>query len=112
MVVATANLGDPDAMAAIGNRFDERDLPDRSHLSPLITFTGRFRRVLSTVKGTPVLGEQTAVALFAKGVMLSELGRNEEAVAAYEEVVSRFGDDPAPALREQVARARSPRASR
>ena len=33
------------------------------------------------------------------------LGRSDDAVAAYDEVISRFGDDPAAALREQVATA-------
>jgi hypothetical protein len=40
-----------------------------------------------------------------KGATLGELDRSEEALAAYDEVVSRFGDDPAPALRELVAEA-------
>ncbi|GAA1392110.1 hypothetical protein GCM10009613_35990 [Pseudonocardia kongjuensis] len=37
------------------------------------------------------------------GVVLSKLGRPEEAVAVYRQVVDRNGDDPAPAMREQVA---------
>ena len=42
------------------------------------------------------MGDHDAGALFAEGVMLGKLGLSEEAVAAYHEVVSRFGDDPAP----------------
>lgn len=35
--------------------------------------------------------------------MLRELGRPEDGVAAYDQVLDRFSDDPAPALREKVA---------
>ena len=51
----------------------------------------------------PRLQEQSAVALFNKGVRSGELGRLEEAVAAYDQVLARCGDDPAPGLREQAA---------
>ena len=43
--------------------------------------------------------------LFNRGVLLGELGRGEEAIKAYDEVLSRFGDAREPALREQVAKA-------
>ena len=33
------------------------------------------------------------------------MGRSADALAAYQQVVDRYGDDPAPALREQVAAA-------
>jgi hypothetical protein len=46
-----------------------------------------------------------AVAEYNRGVALGGLGRGEDAVAAYEQVVSRYGDDPTPALRELVATA-------
>jgi tetratricopeptide (TPR) repeat protein len=46
-----------------------------------------------------------AEAGFALGVVLGELGRPSEAVAVYDEVLERYGDDPDPALREHVARA-------
>ena len=45
-----------------------------------------------------------ANALFNKGVTLGELNRNEEAIAAYAEVIRRFGNDTELALREQVAK--------
>jgi len=51
------------------------------------------------------LSEQMARALFNKAVALGILGRSEEALAAYEEVVRRFGEANEPALREQVAKA-------
>jgi tetratricopeptide (TPR) repeat protein len=50
-------------------------------------------------------GQIAAVAGNNLGVVLGELGRSEEEVAAYDQVLGRYGDDPAPALREQVARA-------
>ena len=40
-----------------------------------------------------------------KAVTLGQLDRSEEAVRAYGEVVTRFGDAAEPELREQVARA-------
>jgi len=40
-----------------------------------------------------------------KAVTLGRLPRSWEAVGVYDEVVARFGDDPEPALREQVATA-------
>ena len=51
--------------------------------------------------------EQVAAAntLFQKGVALGEIGRTEEALAAYDEILRRFGESDAPALREQVATA-------
>ncbi|MBI2303537.1 MAG: tetratricopeptide repeat protein [Chloroflexi bacterium] len=44
-------------------------------------------------------------ALVNKGVALGQLGRSQEEVAVYDEVVRRFGEDSAPALREPVAKA-------
>ena len=37
--------------------------------------------------------------------MLGELGRSAEALAVYDEVAARYGEDPTPALREWVAAA-------
>ena len=46
-----------------------------------------------------------ARALVNKGFALRRLGRDQEAITAYAEVVDRFGAASEPALREQVARA-------
>ena len=46
-----------------------------------------------------------AIAGYNLGVVLGELGPSAEAVAAYDEMVTRYGDHPTPALREQVAKA-------
>ena len=46
-----------------------------------------------------------AIAGYNLGVVLGELGRSEDAVRAYQQVIDRYGDDPAPALREQTAKA-------
>jgi len=50
----------------------------------------------------PELG---AHALYNKGVTLGQLDRSEEAIAVYNEVDSRYRDDPTPTLREHVAQA-------
>ena len=44
-------------------------------------------------------------ALFNTGVLLGELGQPDAEMAAYDEVVTRFGEATEPALREQVAKA-------
>jgi tetratricopeptide (TPR) repeat protein len=49
------------------------------------------------------IGQIAAVAGNNLGIVLLQLVRREEAVAAYDQVLDRYGDDPA--LREQVARA-------
>jgi tetratricopeptide (TPR) repeat protein len=46
-----------------------------------------------------------AMALFSKGVTLGELGRSEAALAAYDEMVRRFGEASEPALRVLLAKA-------
>ncbi|HEY8693730.1 MAG TPA: hypothetical protein VIR57_13435, partial [Chloroflexota bacterium] len=46
-----------------------------------------------------------AVALGNKGVTLGELGRSEDAMAVYDEIVARFGDRTEAGVAEQVARA-------
>ena len=43
--------------------------------------------------------------MFNKGFRLGALGRSEEAIAVYDEVVGRFGEASEPGLREQVAMA-------
>jgi hypothetical protein len=37
--------------------------------------------------------------------VFGELGRFAEELAAYQQVIDRYGEDPAPALRERVERA-------
>jgi len=51
------------------------------------------------------LQEQVAMALFNKGVTLGALDRSEDAIAVYDDLVSRFADAKEPTLREQVATA-------
>ena len=46
-----------------------------------------------------------ATATLLVGMILGELGRTDEEIAVYDDVVARYGDDPEPALREQTARA-------
>jgi tetratricopeptide (TPR) repeat protein len=49
--------------------------------------------------------EVVALAGFDLGVVRGDLGRSEDAVRAYEQVVARFGDATEPGLREHVAKA-------
>jgi hypothetical protein len=48
---------------------------------------------------------RVASALVNKGIVLGELDRSAEEIEVYDQVVTCFGDDPTPAVREQVARA-------
>ena len=52
-----------------------------------------------------VLNPSNATSLRNKGVALNALNRSEEAIATYDELLSRFGTATEPALREQVAKA-------
>lgn len=54
--------------------------------------------------GDAALAARAAKALRYKGLTLSNLGRSEEALAVYEEVLKRFAGATEAALREQVAR--------
>jgi tetratricopeptide (TPR) repeat protein len=49
--------------------------------------------------------EVASVGLFYLGVLCGLLGRSDDAIAVYDEVIARFADDPTPAVREQIARA-------
>ena len=62
-------------------------------------------RPRSTVRRESPFVEVAAIAGNNLGVVLGELERSAEALAVYDEVVARYGEDPAPALREVVARA-------
>jgi hypothetical protein len=53
------------------------------------------------------LREQAARALVNLGMTLGQLGRSEEELAACRAVLERYGEDPAPALREIVAFAKA-----
>ena len=53
----------------------------------------------------PDVREQVAWALFHKGVTLGGLGRTQEALRTYNELLSRFGESREPDVREQVSRA-------
>jgi tetratricopeptide (TPR) repeat protein len=61
-----------------------------------------FGKILELPRATP---EQIARALFHKGAALGELGHAQDELAAYDEVIRRFGDSSEPGLREQVAKA-------
>ena len=48
-----------------------------------------------------------AKALYQKGVALVRLSRSEDAIAAYSDLIARFGTAAEPALHEQAAKAES-----
>jgi hypothetical protein len=50
----------------------------------------------------PALREQAAKALFNKGATLGALGRSDEAIAVYDDVVALSGADAEPAMREKA----------
>ena len=58
---------------------------------------------LSAMQSLTGLGD--ASAAINVGVLLGELGRSEEALVVYDEVIARYAEAPEAALREQVARA-------
>jgi len=53
------------------------------------------------------LREPVARVLVNKGVTLGQLGRSEDAIAVYDDVIARFGADEDPALRAIVERAKT-----
>ena len=54
---------------------------------------------------SPELTKLAAEALFNKGVTLGKLGREDDEIAAYDEIVRRFGSSDAPNLQETIATA-------
>jgi tetratricopeptide (TPR) repeat protein len=62
---------------------------------------GRLLVAMSSMRLLADAGD--GLAMFNVGVVLGELGRSEEAVVVYDEVLARFGDATEPALRERVA---------
>ena len=60
---------------------------------------------LQAARGGNARGVQIATSLMSAGVALGKLNRSEEAIAVYDEVVSRYGSAPEAALRELVANA-------
>jgi len=58
---------------------------------------------LSAMQRLAGLGDVNAT--FNVGVLLGQLGRLEEELVVYDDVIARYADAPEPALREQVARA-------
>ena len=57
------------------------------------------------IRSAPHCEIRVARALLSKGVTLGALNRHEEAIAAYDELVKRFGEAEEPVLRERVAKA-------
>ena len=52
-----------------------------------------------------------AIAFRNKGVRLVQLGRSEEAIAVYDELIERYSDDEDPSVQEDVEWARQRKAA-
>ena len=70
--------------------------------SALLAFENAYKSL-----GEDAPAEPSAAYLFAQGVALGKLGKPEEEIAVYDDIDQRFGQDTAPVVREQVARALS-----
>ncbi|WP_323122098.1 tetratricopeptide repeat protein [Burkholderia alba] len=64
-----------------------------------------FGKALAHAGAEKLLPERHALLMFARAITLGELGRDEDEIAAYDEIDRRYGQDDSPALREQVAKA-------
>lgn len=85
---------------------DEQRALGKGHFVTAATGQYQDGRFLSTVLfNAPDLCRQAAAAMVGQAATLAGQGRPEEALAAYEQVTARFGDDPAPALRALAAEA-------
>jgi tetratricopeptide (TPR) repeat protein len=83
----------------------------RHHIESIAGFPYAYQETISLVRARfgsvtePALREQVAKALYDKGITLNQLGRSEEAVAVYDDLLARFGTAAEPELRRQVAKA-------
>jgi tetratricopeptide (TPR) repeat protein len=108
---------DPDSAAVVARASDElKAKPETSftaedhyargsshfaegnNLSALESFKAASRTLRK-----PAAREKLVDYLFAQAAALGALNRSDEAIAIYDEIDSRFGDDNSPRLREQVA---------
>ena len=108
----------PDELRDIGNRFAQEMQSSVAKMRSLheLAYVRLMELAALAEYGTEVEGivhsnedereRMTAAGtLFQRGVALGEIGRTEEELAAYDEVVRRFGKSEAPLLLEPVARA-------
>ena len=106
----------PDELRDIGNRFAQEmqgSVPKMRSLHELayvrLMELAALAELRTEVEGIVHPDEDermtAAITLFQRGVALGEIGRTEEQLAAYDEVVRQFGKSEAPVLLEPVARA-------
>ena len=82
---------------------EERALGDDHFLTVATRQFAGGRFLATSLLNAPDLGRRVAGAMLGQAAALAGQGRPAEALAAYGQVVSRFGDGPAPALRQLVA---------
>lgn len=81
--------------------------PDQVAIVAIIAYeAGRFADAVAAFDIARISARPAtaAIASYNQGVVLSELGRGEEAVVLYRRVVRDYADDPAPEMRAQVAK--------
>ncbi len=105
------DLDDPSCAAAVFySMLVQSEIVRSDHPEDELYILGRIVELYDTSRSAYLADETeasgvVAQALFNKGVRLGALGRTAEALSVYEEVASRYGDRPEPALAEKVARA-------
>ena len=79
----------------------------RFHLNNLNESLATFREIGKRFDSASEVDKQIwqAVALYNEGLTLGRLGRNEEAIAVYDNVITFFGSAPESSLREMVTEA-------
>ena len=87
-----------DALETLTNRLEQTD-------NEPVESPGTHDRTLSLPDaGEPMPRETAAMTRFNRAVALGKLGRKEEELSAYNDVVDRFGEDSSPSVLEVVVR--------
>ena len=68
-------------------------------------FLGALQQFEKAAKDTKLSAAETVNYLFAQAFTLSRLDRTKEAIAVYDTLVQRYGEDSSPGVREQLAMA-------
>ncbi|XKH56421.1 hypothetical protein LG293_14815 [Citricoccus nitrophenolicus] len=93
-----------DAALAVASPAESADIGVSAYFLERLDVAERALRMAATESGAEPSGRgAAATAGFNLGFVLGELGRVEEEVLAYTELVQRYGEDQAPRVREQVA---------
>jgi tetratricopeptide (TPR) repeat protein len=97
-------LGRSEDAIAVYDDIDRRFCNDDASAQRELVAQALLNKALGT-NHAPAVHELVATALYNKAVSLGALGRDEDAIAVYDDIVARFRTYDAPALREFVAKA-------